>query len=444
MRETPVLIDSAADVPPQNLMLHEEIAHLTSKFCDLWNCVSDAPTPIGRTYSARQQRENEQELEEVLQEADHRTSPRNGVEKHIGRMRNSARNLVLKSVDDGKRALIGEMLIAFSDAGDDFVRRAREFDENLRFDGIFQALRNLWIINSMQEAFGRPICVNPSGLAYSLLYAYTDSYLDADGILQDEKEEFGNIFARRLAGIESSEDSQLLSKISMLVRLIELEFPRRQFPGVFESLLEIHHAQQESLQQQLITGNGIGRDILSVSVRKGGTSVVADAYVTKGLLTPEETGFAFGYGVFLQFIDDLQDVKEDLHGGSETLFTRAAREGLLDSITSRLIQYLHKVLFSATPLRGPRANALTELILQGSLGLIMESIALNPERFNEEYVRTAELFSPLGFESIRRLHSERFSVELNLNAGVPSFDSMNFGPMNGDAQERPTIREIVQ
>ena len=421
--KTPPLIDCSVDVSRPKFMPDEEIAKLTLHFSDLWNYTSDAPPPIGRTYTPQQQRENEQKIEGLLLEADRQSRSRNGIESHIGRLRDSVRDLVLESVDVERREQIADMLIAFSNAGDEFVRRTKEFDESLRFDGIFQALRNLWIINSMQEAFGLPICVNPSGLAYSLLYTYTDNYLDAGDISRQEKEDFGRIFGRRLAGFDVPEDSPLISKISALVRLIETEYHRTLFPGVFDSLLAIHHAQRKSLRQRGVTGNDSQSDILSISVEKGGASVIADAYVAKGRLSSVEKRFAFGYGVFLQFIDDLQDVREDLREGSETLFTRAAKRGTMDSITNRLFRYLREILFSATSLNGSRANALMELILQGSLGLILESIALNPGLFSVEYVKAAELFSPLGFASIRRLHTQRAPVERNFNLVAAGLDS---------------------
>ncbi len=409
------------------MTLDKVISNLTTKFSALWNCVSDAPCLIGRTYSEEQQRENGLKSEDLLLDADFQSKHGNGVQKHINRLRDCVRDLVLKSVEHERREQIEEMLVAFSDAGDEFVTRTREFDKDLQFDNIFQALRNLWIINSMQEAFELPIRANPSGFAYSLLYTYTDNYLDSAAITQYEKQEFGNIFGLRLAGFEVPKDSALVSNVSSLVDIIEKEYPRALFPEVYSSLLAIHRAQQGSLLQRRSDPHCEGPDILSVSVEKGGTSVVADAYLAKGRLTPAETEFAFGYGVFLQFIDDLQDVKEDFAGGSESLFTIAANEGKLDSFTNRLLWYLREVLFSASPLHGPRADGLTELILQGSVGLILESIARNPEMFSEEYVKTSEHFSPLKFEAIRKMHRKRESMELSFVSRELSWAALNSG-----------------
>jgi hypothetical protein len=421
------LTDPTIDSSQNQTILDVVIPNLTRKFSLLWNCVSDAPCLIGKTYGEDQQRENELNSEDLLLDAGPQSMNGNGVQKHIGRLRDCVRDLVLETVDQERREQIEEMLTSFSDAGDDFVARAREFDKDLQFDGIFQALRNLWIINSMQEAFELPICANPSGFAYSLLYTYSDNYLDSTAITQYEKQEFGNTFRLRLSGFEVPKDSALVSKVSSLVDVIEKEYPRALFPEVYSSLLAIHHAQQRSLLQRWSDPECEGTDILSVSVEKGGTSVVADAYLAKGRLIPAETEFAFGYGVFLQFIDDLQDVKEDFAGGSESLFTTAAQQGKLDSVTNRLLWYLREVLFSTSPLHGPRADGLTELILQGSVGLILESIALNPEMFSEEYVKTAELFSPLRFKGIRKMHQKRESIESRFISPDVSWAALNSG-----------------
>jgi hypothetical protein len=393
----------------------EAIASLTTKFSSLWNWTSDSPCLIGKTYSPREQQEFELKSEKLLLDTEPASRTPDGVQKHMSRLSDCVRDLVVGTVDRGKREQIKEMLTAFSEAGDEFVRRSRDFDEDLRFDGIFQALRNVWIVNSMQAAYGIPICANPSGFAYSLLYTYSDNYLDSVAISEREKEEFGNVFGLRLAGFDVPENTALVLKVSSLVRLIESEYPRDLFPEVYSSLLAIHRAQLGSLQQRVNEPLGGRADILHLSVEKGGTSVVADAYLAKGRLDPAEFEFAFGYGVVLQFIDDLQDVKEDVLGGSETVFTRASRRGSLDAITYRLMRCLRIVLEYAHLSQVPRSDGVTELIFQGSMGLVLESIALNQEMFSAQFSRTMEQYSPLRFEAIRRIYQKRASLEKTID-----------------------------
>jgi len=421
-----------------NTRLDGQIERLCTQFCDLWNRMSDSPIPSGRQYSSVEKKENELRMEGLLRDMQRHPTNEDAVARRISRFRDFIRDLVLETVDERTRFDINTMLRTFSDAGDDFVRKSREFDGQLRFDGIFQSLRNLWIINSMQEAFGIPVCTNPSAVAYSLLYTYTDNFLDSAEISAVEKRDFSRRFGMRLAGLTVTESTELFSKISSLVSLIEGEYPRTLYPGVFASLLAIHRAQQGSLQQRPDTRNDGQPGILRLSVEKGGTSVVADAFVAKGRLTEAETSFAFGYGAFLQFVDDLQDVDEDRAKGSETLFTQASARGSLDATTNRLIHYLREIMLKTTPLEGPRSQALTELILQGSLGLILESIALAPEKFSAGYVRRAELLSPLGFEAIRDMHSRRPSMERDFDTYIKSPGSHTPLSTNDDLQEEPS------
>ncbi len=217
-------------------------------------------------------------------------------------------------------------------------------------------------------------------------------------------------------GFDAPSRTPLESKISLLVSSIEREYPRDLFPEVYSSLLGIHSAQKGSLRQRDNQYGGLQSDILTISVEKGGTSVVADAYLVKGRLTPGEIEFAFGYGVFLQFIDDLQDVKEDLSIGSDTLFTQAAREGTLDRMANRLILYLQEILSTSRPSCQPPESGVTDLILHGSVGLILEAIALNRELFSEEFSRIAELHSPLRFEAVQNLHHRRAYLESKLES----------------------------
>jgi hypothetical protein len=410
----PPLIDFDPSVSLRHSTLDEIIVDLTKRFSVLWKWTSDSPCLIGKTYSLQEQQEFELKSETLLGVIEPPCHTRNGAQKQIERLRDCVRGLIVETVDENMREHVNELLTAFSESGDDFVRRSQEFDEDLRPDGIVQALRNVWIVNSMQAAYGIPICANPSGFGYSLLYTYTDSYLDSGIPPLQEKEEFGNVFGLRLAGIDIPEITPLISKVSSLVRLIESEYPRDLFPQVYASLHAIHQAQLMSLQQRTRDSLRGTPDVLHISVKKGGTSVVADAYLAKGRLTMSELEFAFGYGVVLQFIDDLQDVIEDLVEGSETVFTRASRKGTLDSITYRLMRCLQKVLEYTRPSQAPRADGLTDLIFQGSMGLVFEPIALNPGMFSAQFSKGVERYSPLRFESIRRMYEKSVSFEPRL------------------------------
>jgi hypothetical protein len=84
--------------------------------------------------------------------------------------------------------------------------------------------------------------------------------------------------------------------------------------------------QVASLRQQ--GGDPAEDALIECTVAKGGASVLTDLHLVAGRATPAEARFAFCYGaVFLQLLDDLQDVASDLRAGHQTLATRAARRG---------------------------------------------------------------------------------------------------------------------
>jgi hypothetical protein len=137
-----------------------------------------------------------------------------------------------------------------------------------------------------------------------------------------------------------------------MVGLIEEQYPRTQFPQVFDCLLAIHRAQELSIAQ--LNGSRAAdnsqtnfldnSELLRISCAKGGTSVLADACLTQPLLDPDEIRLAFEWGVLLQLGDDMQDAREDLRRGSITLFTRAIARGKpLDSLILQLLHFSDRI-----------------------------------------------------------------------------------------------------
>lgn len=388
------------------LAFDAQLSSLKSDFIALWQSTSGANPTFGREYTKEEQCATEARVEESIiaeKEVDLNSEE---ATPQLQRIKSSVRGLIVRSVDHEFRGETDSMLREFSDAGDEFVRQASTFDADLNIEDVFQALRNLWIINSMQVGFDLPVRVTPSGLAYSLLYPYSDNYLDDPSVTQAGKLEFSRRFRQRLSGFACPVTSRLESKIWDLVEMVESEFPRSVYPDVYESLLAIHGGQEKSLRQHSHPGRWLQSDLLEISVEKGGTSVLADGYLAKGALSSEEAGFSFGYGVFLQFIDDLQDVQEDSSNGHQTLFTSAASKGTLDAMANRLHRFVDDVLDSFDPMVFNPSGTLTELVRRSCRVLILESIAMNPQQYSESFSRIAERHCPMRFVGIRRLHEK--------------------------------------
>ncbi len=287
----------------------------------------------------------------------------------------------------------------FTAATLDFARAAREFDASIELAEVGQAMRNVWIANSLQSLMGAPVELNRPIFAYSMLYPYTDNLLDDPDLPTAAKEGMNARLERWLRGAPAVPASERERQIRELVRIIERNLPRAEFGEVYDSLLAIHHGQIRSLRLQ---GNhGSVGDVLSTQIEKGGTSVLADGYLALGRLDPAEEDFCFGYGVFLQMLDDLQDAESDRVAGHGTLFSLA--EGPADGLVSRLWHYMHCVVDEARGLGSPQFAECRDLILRNCTVLLVGAVAEYPQLVSRRFRRHLERRWPLGLRSMRAL-----------------------------------------
>jgi len=297
-----------------------------------------------------------------------------------------------------RRLLFGDAFFAASKA---CARQARAFDPQISVDSLFQALRNVWIGNSLQMLLDLPVVLNPGLFAYSMLYPLTDNLLDDAHVTGAAKRAFNERLRRRLAGLSVAPIDSRDEAVFGMVGRIEQEFPRSTFADVYDSLLAIHGGQVRSLDQHdspVLTG----ADLLTISCEKGGSSVLADLYVIAGRATPAQEHFAFGYGVFLQLLDDLQDVERDSAAGHETLFTRAGRRGPLDGLTARLARFIDRVLDRPRFEAGRFADH-KDLIRRNCMTLLVGAVAEQPRRFTRGFRRTLASQWPFSVRAMRRL-----------------------------------------
>ncbi|MCU1257832.1 MAG: hypothetical protein JWO80_717 [Bryobacterales bacterium] len=281
----------------------------------------------------------------------------------------------------------------FARIGPALDKQARRFDPQITDADILQACRNAWTACGLQSLYGQPMDLTPAIFAYSMLYPYSDNYLDDPSLSGDDKLAFRRNFRRRLSGEPVPATNSCEEAAWRLVALIESQYTRAEHPRIFESLLDIHHAQEQSLR--LVRGC---LDPLPLLFAKGGASVLADAYLAAGSLSACEARFAFIWGVLLQLGDDLQDVAEDLEGGAMTLFTEAAGRGTLDELTNRTFHFARRAMTIMEQLDS-RETSLKELIERSSFSLLIRAAGKNRERYSESYIATLQSYSPLLFDS---------------------------------------------
>jgi len=387
---------------------------------DAWeSCASRPPLP-GRRFSPQAQQKHEQAYEDGLRsferEAKSASRSRNArlhAQKRIVAIFPRFASIALGLGDDA----IGLLTESFVPAGSALARWARRFDPALSMPDIIQACRNAWTACGVQPLLGDRIGITPSILGYSLLYPYSDNHLDQKGISCADKLRFSRRFRDRLRGCDDPPRNHHESAVWAMVKLIESQYPRLRYPQVYECLLAIHQAQEDSLAQLSGCATINAGDLLRLSCAKGGTSVLADACLSHGYVNAGEAQFAFDWGVLLQLGDDLQDTHEDLQRGSATLFTRAVTSRIpLDNLVLQLLSFSDIVAGQMDRL--PHGDAFLKSLLRMSWrSLIYMAVANAPEYFTEAFLEEMEPCSQFRFDFLRAKR-KRFSGRRSLYRSV--------------------------
>jgi hypothetical protein len=382
-----------------------------AEVCDAieaWNrCAVRTLPPIPR-FACSEQRRREKAYDQGLRsvEREARRVPRTLAERRLARQRIVDAFPHFAAIALGLKPEAVELLTGtFLRVGAELARWARSFDPFLTVPDTIQACRNAWTACGLQALFGQPMQLTPSLVAYSMLYPYSDNYLDHPSLSSADKHRFSERFRQRLCGQHVPPSNSHEASVWTMVQLIEGQYPRQQYPQIFDSLLAIHKAQEQSIVQ-LRGGVRFGdpidlENLLRISCAKGGTSVLTDACVAKPWLTAEESKFSFEWGVLLQLGDDLQDVQEDLRRGSVTLFTRAAAAGQpLDNLVVQLLNFSQHVANSMDHL--PHGSAtLKDLLRMSWHSLILMAVADAQQFFSKSFLAELEPCSAFRFNFLR-------------------------------------------
>lgn len=403
----------------------------------IWDQASPDPAPAWRRYSRRDKRAAEDELSRLvsgLSSESVRTAFLDGtldaprLEELSAGLKPSFRRLL-----DLTGLPLGAVYDArFIDSTRRFIRAARDFDPDLGLASAYQAMRNVWIMNSLQFDLGLPVEHTDAIFAYSMVYPYLDNLLDDAGTDEGGKLDVVARLRRWLEGGEAPAASPREEKLRSLVRLIEGRFPRPAYPAVYQSLLTIYNAQVRSLLQQRQGSASSAEEILAISLEKGGTSVLADGYLVAGALGRRDEEFCFGFGTFLQLADDLQDIAEDSRCGHRTLFSEGAAAAPLDATALRLESYLRAVLNEARRDASPARTALCDAIGGGLALMFRESVGKEPRYFRRSFVRRARREFPVRFSYLRKLRRrlkdglpERCDRLTDLDPGLAAFMALS-------------------
>ncbi|WP_430973576.1 class 1 isoprenoid biosynthesis enzyme [Sunxiuqinia rutila] len=385
-----------------------EINLLTNQFTDLWYQTSEAQSAWGAPVNREEKQRKEvvvdaffksmKKLDGDLLKAYSESNALDGFV--LGQLRELFQNAFSYAHEEIDLMFSDEMMKATKA----FIKQARKFDSKLPIQSIFQACRNVWIMTGLQLILGRLVELTPSVFAYSMLYPYTDNFVDDPEISSSEKQAFSLRFAERLAGRAVDPINEQEQKIYALVGMIEGQYDRQEYPQVFDSLLGIHQAQTQSMA--LFGRQGMSEEeAIRICLAKGGASVLADGYLIAGSLSEEEKYFLFGYGAYLQLLDDVQDVKEDLADGLLTAFSKAARNQKLDAMIYKTYNFGEQVLTDSASLLSRVELDFKGLLQKSILLFFVESVAVDQQYYSASFQAQLEEVSPLSFGFVRDRHN---------------------------------------
>ena len=384
-------------------------------FSVMWeNSPSDFPE-FKRSYTITEQLERENRFESFqkdikqLQNKKNIRKFRNEPESKFFPMFKSFLETVFDFEPDQLAIILSD---SFRNVSRDFFYKAREFGPELNPENIYQGLRNVWIMNGIQLMLDLPIEITPSVFAYSMIYPYSDNLLDDPDISSAEKQAFSERFNRRLHGLDVEPHGHIEKQLFRLVEMFEFQYNRLEFPEVYESLYAIQQGQTRSLslrKDKALPQN----EILSICFEKGGASVLADGFLVAGKLTQEQQQALFGYGVYLQLLDDIQDVKEDSEANTNTMFS-CKENGSLEFFVNKTIHFGRTALEEMKCFNLESIDTFLSLMKRSVEMMAIESIGLNEQWYSPEYLGKMDKISPLRFEFVRQKKSESKSQRFAL------------------------------
>jgi len=268
-------------------------------------------------------------------------------------------------------------------------------------------------MNGLQLMMGVPVEITLSIFGYSMIYPYSDNFLDDPMVFDEEKKAFSKRFNRSLHGELVIPVNHTEEKLFKLVEMFEMQYNRQEYPEVYESLYAIQNGQTRSLE--LINRNGPDDSVIrEICFEKGGASVLADGYLVAGRLTYEQEKALFGYGVYLQLLDDIQDVKEDTKGQTKTLFSCRDKNISLGAFVNKTIHFGRTIMEEMRCFDGIDIEVMLRLMNRSIEMMIIESAGMNPDYYSKEYLAEIEKHSPLRFEYIRQKRSQSKSQRFSL------------------------------
>lgn len=299
------------------------------------------------------------------------------------------------------RVMSRDRILSFYEELESFLALARSFAPELKMDGIGQAVRNYIVYAMFVELAGGTPGLNTAAFGYSMLYPFTDNYIDSTEITDREKHDYNLMIREIIAGKEVKPLPGHPEKTRELLRMIADKYPRKEDASIFTLLQMMQEAQELSMRQQDRAEHLPESERLDISLFKGGLSVLIDRCFVDRELSEEDILFYFGFGFFLQLADDLQDIGEDSGNGHQTLMTLDISCQASEKNVNKLFWYVHRIVGEYKA----EKEEFKQFVLENCYMLLCTSVLGSKEYFSPEYrERLLKYMSISGkyWESVRK------------------------------------------
>jgi hypothetical protein len=299
------------------------------------------------------------------------------------------------------RVMSRDRILSFYEELESFLALSRSFAPELKMDGIGQAVRNYIVYAMFVELAGGTPGLNPAAFGYSMLYPFTDNYIDSTDITDRDKHDYNLLIREMIAGREVNPLPGHQEKTCELLQMIADKYPRNEDDSIYTLLQMMQEAQEQSLRQQDRAEHLPESDRLDISLFKGGLSVLIDRCFVDRELSSEDMLFYFGFGFFLQLADDLQDISEDVGNGHQTLMTLDVSFQASEKNVNKLFWFVRRI---AGEYKAEKED-FKQFVLENCYMLLCTSVFGSKKYFSPEYCERLQKYMSISaqyWESARK------------------------------------------
>lgn len=273
----------------------------------------------------------------------------------------------------------------------EFLATVRKFAPELDFEGIGQAFRNYIVYAMFKQLNNQKAPLDQACFAYSMLYPFTDNFLDNENYSDLEKLNYNQLIRNKIEGRLIAPVHAHHKKTCQLLQIIEDNYSRDSNSDLYLLLLMMLEAQEKSLNQQNSKYYLSSSKRLDISLYKGGVSVLIDYYFVNSNMTESDLYFYLSFGFFLQLADDLQDIGEDLNNDRQTLFTVDTKPESVEKLVNKMFHFINHII---TIYDAPNEK-FKALILSSCYQLVFMSVMKSNTYFSKNYLHHFENYFPV-------------------------------------------------